>query len=96
MAKYIAQLPNQFDIASPDLAEEWKYWAESFNNFQIISKISNEEIKIKLFRSAIGRPLLKYLEDQPDSANLTDIKLIFERIRTRLKKKKESLTSARD
>ena len=41
MAKYMAQLPIQFDLESLDLADGWKYWAESFNNFLIINQFSN-------------------------------------------------------
>ena len=57
-----------------------------FNYYIDLNEVTNEEIKRKLLRSAVGRPIAKYTENQRDSANLTTTKLIFERIEARFKK----------
>ena len=58
-----------------------------FNDYIVINEITDDEIKLNLFRSVVGRPIVKYLEDQPDIVNLTSIKFIFERIEARFSKR---------
>ena len=59
MATFIAPLPSAFNHEAKDLASEFRYWRQCFNDFCEINKITDAQTLIKLFRSLV----LKYGTD---------------------------------
>ena len=53
MATFIAPLPSAFNHEAKDLASEFRYWRQCFNDFCEINKITDAQTSIKLFRSCV-------------------------------------------
>ena len=66
MATFIAPLPSAFNHKAKDLAFEFRYWRQCFNDFCEINTITDAQTLIKLFRSCVGRHFVTYLEDLPN------------------------------
>ena len=88
MATFIAPLPSAFNHEAKDLASEFRYWRQCFNDFCEINKITDAQtIKlIKLFRSCVGWHIVTYLEDLPNYGQLTTVKQLLDTVENRYKK----------
>ena len=74
MATFIAPLPSAFNHKAKDLASEFRYWRQCFNDFCEINKITDAQSLIKLFCSCVGRHIVTYIEDLPNYGQLTNEK----------------------
>ena len=79
----IASPPAPFDTNVVDKAAEWKYWMRSFLDFIDISEVTDKDLKIKLFRAHVGRPIVEFLSDQPDIAQLNTLEKLCQRVEDR-------------
>ena len=86
MATFIAPLPSAFNHEATDLASEFRYWRQCFNDFCEINKLTDAQTLIKLFRSCVGRHIVTYLEDLPNYGQLTTVKQLFDTVENRYKK----------
>ena len=86
MATFIAPLPSAFNHEAKDLASEFRYWRQCFNDFCEINKITDAQTLIKLFRSCVGRHIVTYLEDLPNYGQLTTVKQLLDTVENRYKK----------
>ena len=86
MATFIATLPSAFNHEAKDLASEFRYWRQCFNDFCEINKITDAQTLIKLFRSCVGRHIVTYLEDLPNYGQLTTVKQLLDTVENRYKK----------
>ena len=86
MATFIAPLPSAFNHEAKDLASEFRYWLQCFNDFCEINKITDAQTLIKLFRSCVGRHIVTYLEDLPNYGQLTTVKQLLDTVENRYKK----------
>ena len=86
MATFIAPLPSAFNHEAMDLASEFRYWRQFFNDFREINKIIDAQTLIKLFRSCVGRHIVTYLEDLPNYGQLTTVKQLLDTVENRYKK----------
>ena len=86
MATFIAPLPSAFNHEAKDLASEFRYWRQCFNDFCEINKITDAQSLIKLFRSCVGRHIVTYLEDLPNYGQLTTVKQLLDTVENRYKK----------
>ena len=86
MATFIAPLPSAFNHEAKDLASEFRYGRQNFNDFCEINRITDEQTLIKLFRSCVGRPTVTYLEDLPNYDQLTTVKNLLYTVENRYKK----------
>ena len=86
MATFIAPLPSAFNHEAKDLASEFSYWRQCFNDFCEINKITDAQTLIKLFRSCVGRHIVTYLEDLPNYGQLTTVKQLLDTVENRYKK----------
>ena len=86
MATFIAPLPSAFNHEAKDLASEFRYWRQCFNDFCAINKITDAQTLIKLFRSCVGRHIVTYLEDLPNYGQLTTVKQLLDTVENRYKK----------
>ena len=69
-----------------DLASEFRYWRQCFNDFCEINKITDAQTLIKLFRSCVGRHIVTYLEDLPNYGQLNTVKQLLDTAENRYKK----------
>ena len=86
MSSYVASPPNPFNTEASNLAEEWTYWSRSFNDFCDINQITDNDLMLKLFRSSVGRQIVEFIDNQPDSDALNTIQLVFTRVAERFQK----------
>ena len=86
MATFIAPLPSACNYEAKDLASEFRYWRQCFNDFCEINKITAAQTIIKLFRSCVGRPTVTYLEDLLNYDQLTTVKQLLDTVENRYKK----------
>ena len=86
MATFIAPLPSAFNHEAKDLASEFRYLRQCFTDFCEINRINDEQTRIKLFRSCVGRPTVTYLEDLPNYYQLTTVKILLDTDENRYKK----------
>ena len=86
MPTFIAPLPSAFNHEAKDLASEFRYWRQCFNDFCEINKITDAQTLIKLFRSSVGRHIVTYLEDLPNYGQLTTVKQLLDTVENRYKK----------
>ena len=54
MPTFIAPLPSAFNHEAKDLASEFRYWRQCFNDFCEINKVTDAQTLIKLFRSCVA------------------------------------------
>ena len=59
MATYIAPLPSTFNHEAKDLASEFKYWRQCFNDFCEINKITDAQTLSYFAVAGISSPILR-------------------------------------
>ena len=62
------------------------FWSRSFNNVCDINHFTDDDLMLKLFWSPVGRPIVEFIDNQPDSDALNTILLVFTRVAERFQK----------
>ena len=74
MAAYNIPAPKPLDLSSENLAEKWKLWKVTWHNYELATKVSQEEeeIRVATLLAVIGEdyPIRNWIESPTEHAHV--------------------------